>query len=884
MSSLKRGVILCACLLTSGASLLGAQAGTITGKVTEKASGAPIARAQIDAGPGTAIATSAEDGSYTIANVTAGTYTVTARKVGRALNRTPGVVVRAGAPTTVDVAMVTATELDQVVVTASRAPEKVVDAPASVSVVPPEVVAARPALTSTDHIRAQPGIDISSGGLLQANVVARGFNNIFSGALMTLTDNRFASVPSLAVNVPYLVPITNEDIERIEIVLGPGAALYGPNTANGVMNIITKSPFESPGASITAGGGIAASSGSSDVNIARTALRYASRVNDKVAFKVSGEFTTGKDWRFVDPAEPPATKRDFALRRYAGEARLDVRPTAGTEWVTSYGRVTAGSAIELTGSSGAGQVKDWTYQSFQTRLRSGRLFAQAFGNFSDAGETVLLRTNSPIIDQSRLFAAQIQHGITIGRIDALYGADYQKIDPRTSGTINGRNEDNDNVVELGGYIHTVTRLTDRLQFLAAARLDHNDRVEGSVFSPRVALVFKPQIDQTLRLTFNRAFSNPSNFNLFLDLPSGNIPFGPLGSYRAVALGVPKEGFHFRRDCGGGLCMRTPFAAVPGTAATPSQFLEADATLRWRSAAEVVIAQVPTAAFLRTLPAPTKATVGSVLKVLDLTTKGFTTVSAGDVHDIEGLMPSVVNAFEAGYKGVLGGKMQISVDLWHEKRRNFVGPSLVETPNVFLDSASTARYLGNFPLPPGTAQVVAGGLAKVPLGTISPDHPLTNTPGPDIIVTYRNYGKLDVTGADFAGELLLDRGYSVAGNYSWVNKDVFSKTEVGGISDVTLNAPANKAMAALRYNNNTPQPYGWELRGRYVAGFPVASGVYNGTVETYTLLDANFAVRFPGSNDVTLSVSAQNLLDKKHQEFVGVPSLGRFIMTQLRYSF
>jgi len=44
------------------------------------------------------------------------------------------------------------------------------------------------------------------------------------------------------------------------------------------------------------------------------------------------------------------------------------------------------------------------------------------------------------------------------------------------------------------------------------------------------------------------------------------------------------------------------------------------------------------------------------------------------------------------------------------------------------------------------------------------------------------------------------------------------------------------------------------------------------------------VRVPGSNDVTLSVSAQNLLDKKHQEFVGVPSLGRFIMTQLRYSF
>jgi len=108
--------------------------------------------------------------------------------------------------------------------------------------------------------------------------------------------------------------------------------------------------------------------------------------------------------------------------------------------------------------------------------------------------------------------------------------------------------------------------------------------------------------------------------------------------------------------------------------------------------------------------------------------------------------------------------------------------------------------------------------------------------------------------------------------------------VGGLSDVTLNAPANKATLALRYNNNTPQPYGWELRGRYVAGFPVASGVYNGTVETYTLVDANVTVRVPRSNDLTLSVSGQNLFDKRHQEFVGVPVLGRFILSQVRYSF
>src|SRR5205085_2106991 len=119
---------------------------------------------------------------------------------------------------------------------------------------------------------------------------------------------------------------------------------YGPNTANGVMHIITKSPFESQGASITVGGGVAASSGASDVNVYRTALRYAARANDKLAFKISGDYTGGKDWRYIDPAEPSTVQRDFGLRRWAGEARVDVRPMPGTEWITSYGRVTAGRA------------------------------------------------------------------------------------------------------------------------------------------------------------------------------------------------------------------------------------------------------------------------------------------------------------------------------------------------------------------------------------------------------------------------------------------------------------------------------------------------------------------------------------------------------------
>jgi iron complex outermembrane receptor protein len=329
-------------------------------------------------------------------------------------------------------------------------------------------------------------------------------------------------------------------------------------------------------------------------------------------------------------------------------------------------------------------------------------------------------------------------------------------------------------------------------------------------------------------------------------------------------------------------MRTPFAAIPGTAPTPSQYLEADATLRWRSAVEIAIAQNPSLAFLRTLPPPTKASVSSNLAVLNPTTRVFQRVAASQVRDIEGLRPSLNNTVELGYKGLAGDRLRLALDVWHDARRNFVGPSLVETPNVFLDSASTAQYLGQF-VPPANAQAIAGGLARIPVGTISPDHPLTNSPGPDIIVTYRNYGKLNVWGSDAAAELMVTNRFSFLGSYSWVNKDLFPRSEVGGLSDVTLNAPASKATLAGRYRDDLRE-WGWELRGRYVAGFPVQSGVYNGEVKNYTLLDANMDYRLPFSTNVYLTVTAQNLLDHRHREFVGVPELGRFVMTQMRFTF
>jgi outer membrane receptor protein involved in Fe transport len=114
----------------------------------------------------------------------------------------------------------------------------------------------------------------------------------------TLTDNRIASMPSMRVNLLAWLPQTSEDVERIEVVLGPGAALYGPNTANGVLHIITKSPIDHPGSTVSMAGG--------ERSVQHVIGRSAVRLNDRFGFKISGQYFRGNEWQSTDPVEVAA--------------------------------------------------------------------------------------------------------------------------------------------------------------------------------------------------------------------------------------------------------------------------------------------------------------------------------------------------------------------------------------------------------------------------------------------------------------------------------------------------------------------------------------------------------------------------------------------------
>ncbi|MGH7571867.1 MAG: TonB-dependent receptor, partial [Gemmatimonadota bacterium] len=496
----------CLGLLSAGAAPIRAQTGTIAGQVIDTEANTPLPDASVQifqtGGQETAGALSGEGGRFTF-DVAPGIYSVVVTLLGYAPWRTDGVQVEAGGAADVTAPLVPrAIELDPKVVTVGRQEEKALEAPATVSVVTADEIEERAAPTVVEHVKALPGVDAAQTGLQQANMVTRGFNNAFSGAMLVISDNRYARVPSLNVNVYSFMPVTNLDIERVEVVLGPGAALYGPNAASGVLHIITSSPIDDPGTKFNIGGG--------ERSVFHGEFRHATRFSDKVGLKVSGQYFRGDDWTFTDLFEAAAREealetdpdtrigeRNFESTRFGGSLRFDVRPWENGEFIVDAGFNQA-TQIELTGA-GTAQAEDWTYSFAQARIRKGRFFAQGFGNFSDAGDSFLLRTGQSVVDNSFFVAGQVQHGFALGddREDVIYGLDLQRTEPRTDGTITGRNEDDDTIDEIGGYVHSTTRLTETLDFIGALRLDHHNRLEDPILSPRAALVLEPTPTQNL---------------------------------------------------------------------------------------------------------------------------------------------------------------------------------------------------------------------------------------------------------------------------------------------------------------------------------------------------------------------------------------------------
>ena len=307
-----------------------------------------------------------------------------------------------------------------------------------------------------------------------------------------------------------------------------------------------------------------------------------------------------------------------------------------------------------------------------------------------------------------------------------------------------------------------------------------------------------------------------------------------------------------------------------------------------------------------------ADVENVLRSLNPATSNF--IDVDDVNDVDALKPTITQTYEVGYKGILLNRLAFSADVYHSRINNFIVPLAVETPNVFLDASTLSASLGqqigaaladpqnaalaqallafDTPAQGGNANgspvdelvtlFVAGtennGAAFIPFGTVTPEQAADPNA---VMLTYRNYGDISLNGLDMNFTYFLNPSWSLGANYSFVSRDLFEN--VDGIGDIALNAPKNKFGANVQYTN-IGLGLGVGLRARFVQGFPVRSGVYVGEVESYYTLDLSAGYAIPLGPKPRLSVTVQNLLDRKHQQFVGTPEIGRLAMARLTQTF
>jgi len=170
-------------------------------------------------------------------------------------------------------------ELMNVEVTSvSRRAEKLSVAPAAISVITADELRRSGATSIPEALRLVPGMEVARVDAHSWAINARGFNDLFANKLLVLMDGRGIYTPLFSGVYWDVQDTLLEDIERIEVIRGPGATLWGANAVNGVINIITRSARDTQGLLLAGGGG------TEEQGFA--AVRYGGRLGDNAYYRV----------------------------------------------------------------------------------------------------------------------------------------------------------------------------------------------------------------------------------------------------------------------------------------------------------------------------------------------------------------------------------------------------------------------------------------------------------------------------------------------------------------------------------------------------------------------------------------------------------------------
>ncbi len=234
----------------------------------------------------------------------------------------------------------------EVVVSATRVPQKIMESPVSIERVSAANIRNAPAASFYDVIIGLKGVDVTTSSLTFKTPTTRGFNSSGNTRFNQLVDGMDNQAPGLNFSVGAIIGLSELDVDNIELLAGASSALYGPGGMNGTLLMTSKNPFKYQGLSFLVKTGIMHTDGRQ-----RPAspyhnwnLRWANKVSEKFAFKINAELIQAKDWLgtdnrnysrtattgFVIPGDRKTDPNYDGINVYGDETTVDIRAFFGS--------------------------------------------------------------------------------------------------------------------------------------------------------------------------------------------------------------------------------------------------------------------------------------------------------------------------------------------------------------------------------------------------------------------------------------------------------------------------------------------------------------------------------------------------------------------------
>ena len=378
--------------------------------------------------------------------------------------------------------------LNTEVITASRSSQKLSDVPNAVYVLTAEDIKRSGAVDIPEVLRLVPGIDVAATYGNSYAASTRGFNDRFAQRMLLMIDGRTIYTAFFGGVFWENEEIFLEDIERIEIIRGPGGSMWGANSVNGVINIITKDPEEDQGLMVTG------KTGSKSYREAVTS--YTETLAEKFSYRVTGGYREDEGTRGVHDYRrvPKGTGRakyklsdDTTLHFFAGVNESQI----GLD-ITNY-----------TTRTNANVRSNYEMLRIEHQFSdTSQLQIQGFHSYS-AGNS----TDKALQVAERKSGAEFQHSFALGeRHDLVWGANYRNA--QINSTFLQPENDHDDLA--GGFVQDTITLLDNLDFIAGIKYETNSFTGGD-WSPRGCILYSPFSNHHFRLSASRSYRTPAFF-------------------------------------------------------------------------------------------------------------------------------------------------------------------------------------------------------------------------------------------------------------------------------------------------------------------------------------------------------------------------------------